>query len=257
MKVTVLGCGTSSGVPMLGCDCPVCRSPDPRNRRLRCSILLQAHGQTILFDTGPDLREQMLRADVRRIDAIVYTHAHADHVHGIDDVRAYNNVQEMVIPAWAEAKVFAKIRERFDYAFHDERHATGFWRPALAANTFSGEFRIGEVVLRPFRQRHGRGESWGFRVGDFAYSTDTDGLDEAAFAVLAGVRVWIVDALREDPHPSHAHLAMTLGWIGRVRPERAFLTHMNHEVDYATWAERLPPGVLPAQDGLVVELPEP
>jgi len=254
MRVTVLGCGTSAGVPQIGCDCPVCRSPDPRNKRRRCSILVEARGQRILVDTGPDLRQQCLDAGVGAVDALLYTHAHADHVHGIDDLRSINNVIMAPIPAYADALVFERIRDRFPYVFEGGQGRHGFWRPEITPHPIAGPFRIGPVEVVPFRQKHGRGESWGFRFGPFAYSTDTDGLDEVAFAALRGVEVWIVDALRDAPHPSHAHLGLTLGWIVRVAPRRAYLTHMNHEVDYADWAVRLPEGVLPAHDGLVVEL---
>ena len=254
MRVIVLGCGTSAGVPQIGCDCPVCHSPDPRNKRRRCSILVEARGQRILVDTGPDLRQQCLDAGVGAVDALLYTHAHADHVHGIDDLRSINNVIMAPIPAYADALVFERIRDRFPYVFEGGQGRHGFWRPEIAPHPIDGPFRIGPVEVVPFRQKHGRGESWGFRFGPFAYSTDIDGLDEVAFAALRGVEVWIVDALRDAPHPSHAHLGLTLGWIVRVAPRRAYLTHMNHEVDYADWAVRLPEGVLPAHDGLVVEL---
>jgi phosphoribosyl 1,2-cyclic phosphate phosphodiesterase len=253
MKITVLGCGTSSGVPQIGCHCPVCRSSNPRNKRSRCSILVEAAGQRILFDTGPDLRQQCLDADIGAIDALVYTHAHADHIHGLDDLRAINNIIMAAIPAFAHPSVFERIRSRFPYAFEGGRHEHGFWRPELDPHPFVGPFEIGPVEFRPFRQKHGRGESWGFRIGAFAYSTDTDGLSDEALDIVRGVEVWIVDALRDRPHPSHAHLELTLSWIERVKPERAFLTHMNHEVDYAAWAEKLPESVLPAHDGLVIE----
>ena len=254
MRVTVLGCGTSAGVPQIGCDCPVCRSPDPRNKRRRCSILVEAQGRRILVDTGPDLRQQCLDAGIGAVDALLYTHAHADHVHGIDDLRSINNVIMAPIPAYADARVFESIRERFPYVFAGGQGRHGFWRPEIAPHPIAGPFRVGPVDVVPFRQKHGRGESWGFRFGPFAYSTDTDGLDEAAFEALRGVEVWLVDALRDAPHPSHAHLDLTLSWIERVRPRQAYLTHTNHEVDYADWAARLPRGVLPAHDGLVVEL---
>ncbi|MFO1066970.1 MAG: MBL fold metallo-hydrolase [Geminicoccaceae bacterium] len=257
MRVTILGCGTSSGVPMIGCDCPVCTSTDPRNHRTRCSILVEAHGQRILVDTGPDMRIQLLAARVHALDALIYTHAHADHVHGIDDVRTINNLIGRGLPTYADGTVFERIRARFDYAFQDNNAEHGFWRPQLVPHAFAGPFRIGDVEVEPFRQGHGRGESWGLRFGPFAYSTDADDLDEAAFAALEGVEVWVVDALRDRPHPSHAHLKRTLRWIERVKPKRAFLTHMNHEVDYADWLARLPAGVEPAYDGLVIETGEP
>lgn len=254
MKVTVLGCGTSSGVPQIGCDCRVCRSSDPRDKRRRCSILIEVEGQRILVDTGPDLREQCLDAGIAAIDALLYTHAHADHLHGIDDLRAINNVVMRPIPTFAHASVFERIRARFPYVFEGGRSEFGFWRPELAPHAFTGPFAVGGVEIVPFRQRHGRGESWGFRIGRFAYSTDTDGLDEGAFEALRGVECWLVDCLRERPHPSHAHLALTLGWIERVGPKRAYLTHMNHELSYADWCERLPAGILPSHDGLVLEV---
>jgi phosphoribosyl 1,2-cyclic phosphate phosphodiesterase len=256
MRVTVLGCGTSSGVPQIGCHCRVCRSPDPRNKRRRCSILIETMGQRILVDTGPDLRQQCLDAGIGEIEALLYTHAHADHVHGIDDLRAINNNMMAPIAAYAEASVFARIRERFPYAFEGGQGTHGWWRPEIRSHLIEGPFRVGPVEIVPFPQKHGRGVSWGFRIGRFGYSTDTDGLDERAFEALRGVEVWIVDALRDRPHPSHAHLDMALSWIDRLSPSQAYLTHMNHEVDYADWAGRLPSGVLPAHDGLVIELPD-
>jgi len=254
MRVTVLGCGTSSGVPQIGCGCAVCRSPDPRNKRLRCSILIEVGDVRILVDTGPDLRQQLLAADVGTIDALLFTHAHADHVHGIDDLRAINNNMMAAIPAHADAAVFARIRERFPYVFEGGHGSHGWWRPELAPHPIEGPFEVGGVEIVPFAQKHGRGVSWGFRIGRFAYSTDTDGLDERAFAALRGTEAWIVDALRDRPHPSHAHLDLALQWIDRVAPERAWLTHMNHEVDHADWAARLPRHVRPAHDGLVIEI---
>jgi phosphoribosyl 1,2-cyclic phosphate phosphodiesterase len=254
MRVTVLGCGTSAGVPQIGCRCPVCTSLDPRNKRRRCSLLIEASGRRILVDTGPDLREQCITAGIDRIDAILFTHAHADHIHGIDDLRTLNNLIGAPIPAYAHAAVFDRIRSRFPYVFEGGRTGFGFWRPEIIAHPIEGPFEVGGLEVVPLRQKHGRGESWGFRLGRFAYSTDTDGLAPDVLAALQGLDVWIVDALRDRPHPSHAHLELTLSWIEAVRPRRAFLTHMNHEVDYMDWAARLPPHVLPAHDGLVIEV---
>lgn len=254
MRVTVLGCGTSAGVPQIGCRCPVCTSSDPRDRRRRCSILVETQGVRLLVDTGPDLREQCLAAGIDAIDALFYTHAHADHVHGIDDLRALNNLMMAPIPTYMHATVFERIRARFPYVFEGGHDRFGFWRPELKPRLFEGPFRIGDVAVLPLAQKHGHGRSWGFRIGRFAYSTDTDGLDDAVLDQLRGLDLWIVDALRDKPHPSHAHLAMTLGWVERIGPRRTFLTHMNHEVSYADWAGRLPAGVAPAHDGLVIEL---
>lgn len=258
MRVVVLGCGTSAGVPQIGCHCAVCRSPDPRNRRRRCALYIETLGQRILVDTGPDLRMQCLDAGIGAIDALIYTHGHADHLHGIDDLRQINNLIGRPIPTYAHPAVFARIRERFGYVFEGGRAEAGFWRPELEPHEIAeGPFTIGPVPALLFRQRHGRGWSFGFRIGGFAYSTDTDGLDGAVLDALRGIDVWIVDALRERPHPSHAHLDLALAWIRRVRPRRAWLTHMNHEVDYASWLAKLPDGVEPAYDGLVIDLPDP
>lgn len=257
MRVTVLGCGTSAGVPQIGCDCAVCRSADPRNKRLRCSILLESQGQRILFDTGPDLRQQCLDAGIDRLDAVVFTHAHADHLHGLDDIRAINNIIGQALPAHAHEDVLQRIRERFPYVFGGGQDGRGgFWRPEIRPCPFTGDgpIRIGPVELLPLAHGHGRSRVWGFRIGKFAYSTDADRIDDAYVDALDGIEVWLVDALRDKPHPSHAHLARTLEWIDRVRPRQAWLTHMNHEVDHATWQRKLPRGVAPAHDGLVIEL---
>lgn len=255
MRITVLGCGTSAGVPQIGCDCAVCTSSDIRNNRRRCSIFVEAQGQNILFDTGPDLRCQCLDAKISHVDALIFTHAHADHLHGLDDVRQLNNAMGSRLKTYGDAFVLERIKERFPYAFLGGQHAHGgFWRPDVDPHAFDGPFQIGDLRLEPFPQKHGRGESWGFRIGKFAYSTDTDGLSDEVIDGLKGVEVWIVDALRDRPHPSHAHLDMALEWIERVAPKKAYLTHMNHEVDYRDWLERTPDHVEPAYDGLVIEI---
>lgn len=255
MRVTVLGCGTSSGVPQIGCNCAVCLSENARNKRRRCSIYVEVGGQKLLFDTGPDLRCQCIDAGISHVDALIFTHAHADHLHGLDDIRQINNVTGKRLPTYAHESVLEKIRERFPYAFLGGQHQHGgFWRPDIMPCPFDGPFSIGDVKIRPFVQQHGRGESWGFRIGGFAYSTDTNAISDETLEELHGLDVWIVDALRDTPHPSHAHLDMTLQWIAKVEPRVAYLTHMNHEVDYEDWLGRTPTGVEPAYDGLVIEL---
>ena len=257
MKVTILGCGASPGVPILGCDCPVCTSGDPRNTRTRSSILVEAAGAALLVDSGPDVRQQLLRHRVMRLDAVLYTHAHADHAHGIDELRALNFLTDGPLDAWADPQTMAALKERFAYIFAEGGpEPGGFWyRPKLIPNVIDGPFEIGGIAVASFDQDHGpgRGTTLGFRFGPVAYSTDAWELDEAAFAALDGVEVWIVDCLTEMPNPAHAHLERSLEWIARVRPKRAILTHMNHRLDYHDLVRRLPRGVEPAYDGLVVE----
>jgi phosphoribosyl 1,2-cyclic phosphate phosphodiesterase len=257
MRVTLLGCGGSQGVPNSAGDWGHCDPADPRNRRRRPSVLVETETQagqlrTILVDTGPDLREQLIGARASWIDAVLYTHVHADHVHGIDDLRAINKAMGRPIPIWATPAVLAVVQQRFSYAL--EGGEGGFYRPTLLPNAFEGPFEAAGVAVVPFAQDHGFTTTTGFRIGDFAYSTDVVQLDEAAFAVLDGVTTWIVDCCRLTPHPTHSHLERTLDWIRRVGPKRAVLTHMDGSLDYTELAVRLPAGVEPGQDGLLLEV---
>lgn len=262
MHVTILGCGGSGGVPLVGPDgWGACDPANPKNRRRRVSILVEAAGTTILVDTSPDLREQLLGAGTWDIDAVVYTHAHADHSHGIDDLRAVNYHRRCQLDVYARRETLDELRQRFAYAFPAEGardlsadQARSFYRPWLMPRPITGPFRIGAIDVVPFDQVHGSATCLGYRFGRVAYSTDVKALDEAAFATLAGIDVWIVDCLREAPHGTHSHLAQTLAWIERVKPGRAILTHMNHSLDYATLRARLPAGVEPAYDGMVIEI---
>jgi phosphoribosyl 1,2-cyclic phosphate phosphodiesterase len=254
MRVTLLGCGASTGVPAIGPNWGDCDPADPRNRRRRASLLVEQGEVAILIDTSPDLREQLIDARVRRLDAVVMTHAHADHLHGLDDLRQLNRLMKAAIPLWADAKTLAEVRRRFGYALEPPPEPGNFYRPTLEAHEITGPFAIRGLVILPFLQGHGYSTTLGFRVGKMAYSTDVTELDDDAFAAIAGVELWIVDCMRKTPHPTHSHLAKTLGWIARVQPRRAVLTHMDQSLDYAALAAELPKGVEPGQDGLVIDL---
>jgi phosphoribosyl 1,2-cyclic phosphate phosphodiesterase len=256
MRVTVLGCGPSTGVPVIGGRWGRCDPADPRNRRRRVSALVETGGATILIDTSPDLREQLLDAGVSRIDAVLMTHAHADHLHGIDDLRSVNRLMRAEIPLYADGATLREIRARFGYVL-DPIAAGRFYKPMLTPHEIAGPFAAAGVPVVPFAQDHGFGTTLGFRIGGFAYSTDVTELDERAFAALAGSELWIVDCLRREPHPTHSHLAKTLGWIARVKPRRAVLTHMDQSLDYRELCAELPAGVEPGRDGLVIDLPQP
>ncbi len=258
MKVTILGCGGSGGVPLAGRQpggyWGSCDSADPRNRRRRVSILVEQGATALLVDTSPDLRLQLSDAGVTRLDAVLYTHAHADHSHGVDELRALVYSQRRPIPAYMDAETRAALTQRFAYAFVSSHDPRNIYPALLEDRAIEGPFRIGPVEVRSFAQGHGPETTLGYRFGPVAYSTDVAELDEAAFAALAGLRLWIVDCLRIEPHPTHAHLAKTLEWIERLKPERAVLTHMNHTLDYTELAARCPPGVEPGYDGLVIEV---
>lgn len=254
VRVTILGCGGSSGVPLIGNVWGDCDPANPKNRRTRPSILVQTDRTTVLVDTTPDLREQLLRADVKHLDGVLYTHGHADHTHGIDDLRGVNWVSRLPIDIHADAVTLAALQSRFSYCFNAPPASGYFAQPVLVPHVIDGPFRIGDIDILPFAQDHGYSASLGFRFGRIAYSTDVVRLDEAAFAALDGVATWIVDCVRpEPPHPVHAHWPITKAWIDRVKPKRAILTHMNHMMDYDTLCRTLPAGVEPGHDGLVID----
>jgi phosphoribosyl 1,2-cyclic phosphate phosphodiesterase len=258
MRVTVLGCGPSTGVPTIGRDWGRCDPNDPRNRRRRVSLLVEAAGNVILIDMSPDLREQLIDAGVERLDAVLLTHAHADHLHGIDDLRGVNRLMRAPIPIYLDDKALAEIWRRFGYVFGPAPLDGRFYKPTLVPHEISGAaFSINGLVVVPFVQDHGYSATLGFRIGGMAYSTDVTELDENAFAALAGIELWVVDCLRREPHPTHSHLAKTLSWIARVRPHRAVLRHMDQSLDYAELADELPPGVEPGRDGLAIEIVDP
>lgn len=254
MKVTILGCGGSGGVPLIGNKWGACDPAESRNRRTRVSILLEEGDQTLLVDTSPDMRQQLLDADVKDISAILYTHAHADHAHGIDNIRSLNWMLERPVPVYANEQTLACLIHSFSYIFEEPPKNNRFFCPSVVANLLQPEMTFGDMKVKTFPQSHGDVISMGYRFNDFGYSTDASELSDEAFEILKGVKVWVVSAIRRTPHHTHAHLDRALEWIDRVKPERAYLTHMNHTMDYAELKSCLPDNVEPAYDGLEIEL---
>ena len=261
LTFTILGCGSSSGVPRLGNKWGDCDPANPRNRRSRCSLLVtrttQDGATRVLIDTSPDLRAQLLDAGVGELDAVVYTHAHADHVHGIDDLRQIVFNTRRRLPVWADSPTQESLLDRFGYVF--VQPANSAYPPILDMNSIDGPFTIegagGPVAFTPFEVEHGMIDALGFRIGDVAYLPDVMEIPEPAWAHLQGLGCWIVDALRRTPHPTHAHLAKTLDWIERAKPARAVLTNMHMDLDYDTVAAETPAHVTPAHDGMTITVP--
>ncbi len=256
MRVTILGCGTSAGVPRPGGrdgkgEWGAANPADRRNRRRRCSILVQDQGKSLLVDTSPDVRSQLLDAEVERVDAVIWTHHHADQVHGIDDLRPYA-LRQGQIEAWLDRPTYDVLNRRFGYCFGSEQE--GFYAPIYRPNLIEGPFRAAGIDVLPFTQSHGSVPSLGFRFGTVGYANDVVGLADEAFEALFGVKILIVDAMRYRPHPTHAHLELALEWIERIRPQRAFLTNLHIDMDYAELDRQTPGHVQPCHDGLVIEI---
>ncbi|MBX3101096.1 MAG: MBL fold metallo-hydrolase [Bacteroidetes bacterium] len=251
MTVTFLGTGTSQGVPVIACECPVCTSPDPRDNRLRCSVWLQTAGKSLVIDSGPDFRQQMLRAQVRQLDAILYTHLHKDHVAGMDDVRAYNYRTRAPMPLYADALTLQRLREEFPYVF-DGTNYPGI--PQVITHELDGgPFVAAGVPVTPVPVLHHRLPVLGFRVGAFAYVTDANHIPPASMELLCGLDVLVLNALRHEPHVSHFTLREALAVITELRPRQAYLTHISHLLGtHEEVTRQLPPGVALAYDGLTL-----
>ncbi len=253
LRVTMLGSGTSTGVPVIGCTCPVCTSEDPRNRRMRCGLRLEYEDAVVLVDTPTDLRQQALRFGVERVDAVLYTHAHADHIYGLDDLRIFNFRQGRPIPCYGSEVTLKAVERVFSYVF--EGAGEGGGKPQLELIEIREPFNLLGRRVVPVPVWHGRMEVFGYRLGPFAYVTDCNRIPEASFALLDGVEILILDALRYASHPTHLSLTEALAVAAKVGARRTVFTHIAHEIDHAAPAVALPPGVELGYDGLVFELP--
>tara|TARA_B110000483_G_scaffold17635_1_gene19517 strand:+ start:7543 stop:8313 length:771 start_codon:yes stop_codon:yes gene_type:complete len=254
IEVTILGCGSSGGVPLIGNIWGPCDPNDSRNTRRRVSILVKKNKKTFLVDTSPDLRMQMLDAKVKDVDAVLYTHSHADHVHGIDDLRAFcwQRKDNKPLPIYSDQYTIDQITNRFDYAFENKY---GPAVPSLAANTISiGNNTIQGVNVEAIKQIHGKGFSLGYRFDNVAYSTDVNNLPNESMEQLKDLDLWIVDCVRYEPHYSHSHFDQTISWIKKLKPKRAILTHMGHWLDYTELKHKCPDNVEPGIDGMVIKI---
>ena len=259
LRFTILGCGSSGGVPRLGGEWGDCDPDNPKNRRRRCSMLVEritdAGTTRVLIDTSPDMREQLLDAGVGTLDGVVYTHSHADHMHGIDDLRQIVFNLRRRLPVWADAPTQAALMARFGYAFVKAEGSA--YPQILDLHPIDGPVDVpgagGAITFTPFCVEHGEMDALGFRIGPLAYLPDVIEIPPESWHHLMGLDVWVLDALRRKPHPTHAHLALSLEWIARAKPKRAVLTNMHVDLDYATLIGELPAGVTPAYDGMVIE----
>lgn len=255
MKLTFLGTGTSNGIPVIGCNCEVCTSDDPRDRRTRTSAVVDIAGKRILIDTSPELRLQAVAAGLDRVDAVLFTHPHADHVGGFDDLRRFNQINQAQLPVYTDELTAGNIRRRFAYAFE---HPFPFYggKPDLDLHVFDGPFEVLGIPVTPFQVRHGNWTVNGFRFDDFVYLTDAKIIPEASMDAMRGARVLVINALRHRPHPVHLSLDEALAVIEEIGPERAYIVHVSHELGtHAEVSSELPPGVEIATDGLVVDIP--
>jgi phosphoribosyl 1,2-cyclic phosphate phosphodiesterase len=257
MRLTFLGTGTSFGVPQIGCSCAVCRSADPRDRRSRSAALVEAGGAAILIDTPPELRLQLIAADVSRVDAVLFTHEHADHISGIDDLRIFSVRQRRALPAYGPRETLDRLRGSFSYIFDDQRAYEGTSKPDLDLRAIEAgrPVEVAGVEVLPLAFRHGHLRVYGYRIGSLAYITDAKAVDDAERRRLEGLDTLVLNALWWRPHPTHLSIAEAIETAQALGARRTFLTHLTHETGHAELAAQLPAGIVPAYDGLTVEVP--
>ncbi len=251
MKITILGSGTSTGVPMVGCSCPVCTSDNPRDTRTRASLLLSYDDHAVLIDTSTDLREQALRHQIRRIDAVLFTHAHADHVNGIDDLRGFHFLHKEIIPCFASQETLKTLKSGFSYIFNE--HEGSGYSPLLAPHEVNGPVELFGRTITPIPLQHGRSSSLGYRIGNAAYLTDCSAIPASSLGLLHGLELLIIDGLRWAEHPFHFNIDGAIAAAYRLHAPRTILTHLTHQVAYAEEV-RLPPGFELAYDGMEFDL---
>ena len=246
----MLGVGSSAGTPVVGCSCATCLSSDSRNKRTRCSSLITLDsGENILIDTGPDLRDQSLREYIKRVDAVLYTHSHADHLHGIDDLRAFCQLQRSQIPLYGKDDVVEHIKQKFGYTLREP--LIDFWDlPVLRITPVEAPFELFGTIITPIPVMHGKSKIFGYRIGNFAYMTDVSEIPESSFKLLEGLELVLLDCLRETAHPTHINIEQSLAYVGRINAKQSIMIHMTHELEYTSLSKRLPKNVLVGFDGL-------
>lgn len=253
MKITVLGCGTSTGVPIVGCPCDVCTSDNPKNKRYRSSVLVEVKGKKILIDTTPDLRSQALQTGFKTVDAVLYTHPHSDHINGIDELRVFNLWKGGAIPIYSYKEHIDEIKKRFSYIF-DNGKVKGGGKPLLIPYVVDDVFSIDNITINPILLYHGDMRNMGIRIENFAYLTDCSKIPESSYKLLNNIEILFIDTLRFSRHPTHFSLSESLEEIKKINPKRAFLTHMGHDFEYNKLLKILPDNVEPAYDGMVLEI---